>query len=73
MRGEPRVRTQSVLRRLAELNPGEYGDWSFPDLAEALADAGVTARKSDGVMVVRAADISRALTERDEERDNDDV
>jgi S-DNA-T family DNA segregation ATPase FtsK/SpoIIIE len=70
-RGEMRVRTQVVLRRLAELNPGEYADWSFQDLAEALATGGITARKSDGVMVVRAVDVARALTERDE--DDDDV
>jgi S-DNA-T family DNA segregation ATPase FtsK/SpoIIIE len=70
-RGETRVRTQIVLRRLAELNPDEYADWSFQDLAEALATGGITARKSDGVMVVRAADVVRALTERDQ--DNDDA
>ena len=71
-RGEMRVRTQIVLRRLAELNPDEYADWSFQDLAEALATGGITARKSDGVMVVRAVDVARALTERDEDNDNDD-
>jgi S-DNA-T family DNA segregation ATPase FtsK/SpoIIIE len=38
--GETRVRTQVVLRRLVDLNPDEYGDWSFQDLASALADAG---------------------------------
>lgn len=65
LRGEPRVRTQIVLRRLADLNPTEYGTWSFPDLADALTAVGITARKSDGVMVVRAADVSRALAERD--------
>jgi S-DNA-T family DNA segregation ATPase FtsK/SpoIIIE len=70
-RGETRVRTQIVLRRLAELNPDEYADWSFQDLAEALTTGGITARKSDGVMVVRAADVVRALTERDQ--DNDDA
>jgi S-DNA-T family DNA segregation ATPase FtsK/SpoIIIE len=73
MRGEARVRTQVVLRGLAELNPAEYGDWSFQDLSEALAANGVTARKSDGVMVIRAADVARALTDRDEERGDDDA
>jgi len=57
LRGERRVRTQGVLRRLAEHNPAEYEDWSFQDLAEALAAHGITARKSDGVMVVRASDV----------------
>lgn len=73
MRVEKRVRTQLVLRRLAELNPDEYADWSFQDLADALATGGIAARKSDGVMVVRAADVSHALTERDEDTgDGDD-
>jgi len=72
MRGEKRVRTQIVLRRLAELNPDEYADWSFSDLAEALATGGIAARKSDGVMVVRAADVAHALTERDEDDDDED-
>jgi S-DNA-T family DNA segregation ATPase FtsK/SpoIIIE len=69
MRGEMRVRTQIVLRRLTELNPDEYTDWSFQDLAEALAAGGIAAHKSDGVMVVRAVDVARALTERDEDDD----
>ncbi len=69
MRGEPRVRTQVVLRRLAELNPAEYGNWTFQDLRDALVIFGVTARKSDGVMVIRADDITQALTD----RDNDDA
>lgn len=71
MRGQPRVCTQVVLSRLAEHNPGEYGEWTFRDLADALAEDGVVARKSDGVMVVRAADITRALTERDRDREED--
>lgn len=69
LRGEARVRTQTVLRRLADLKPAEYGDWSFPRLAEVLAEHGLTAHKSDGVMVIRAAEVSRVLTN----RDNDDV
>jgi S-DNA-T family DNA segregation ATPase FtsK/SpoIIIE len=70
MRGQPRVRTQVVLARLAEHNPGEYAEWTFRDLADALADEGVLARKSDGVMVVRTADITRALTDRDQDGDD---
>jgi S-DNA-T family DNA segregation ATPase FtsK/SpoIIIE len=72
MRGQPRVRTQVVLARLAEHNPAEYADWTFRDLAETLAADGVVARKSDGVMVVRTADVARALTEREQEGDEDD-
>jgi S-DNA-T family DNA segregation ATPase FtsK/SpoIIIE len=72
VRGETRVRTQVVLRRLAELNPDEYEGWSFHDLRGALAEGGVAARKSDGVMVIRAADIARALAEREEDELDDD-
>ncbi|OLT18603.1 hypothetical protein BJF78_00225 [Pseudonocardia sp. CNS-139] len=70
--GETRVRTQIVLRRLADLNPAEYGEWSFQDLAAALVAAGLAARKSDGVMVVRAVDVVRALAERDADGDDAD-
>ena len=71
VRGEVRVRTQMVLRRLADRNPGEYGGWSFARLAEVLAEHGLTARKYNGTMVVRAADIAAALHRRatDEEGD----
>lgn len=73
MAGQRRVRTHTVLRRLADLNPNDYEDWSFQDLREALAGYGVAARKPDGVMVIRAADIARVLTERDDiEADDDD-
>jgi DNA segregation ATPase FtsK/SpoIIIE, S-DNA-T family len=72
LRGETRVRTQIVLRRLADLNPAEYDDWTFQDLSEALAAGGIAARKSDGVMVVRTADTNRALAERDKEEDDDE-
>ncbi|GAA1195389.1 zonular occludens toxin domain-containing protein [Pseudonocardia alaniniphila] len=72
LRGETRVRTQVVLRRLAELNVDEYGDWSFQDLSTALAAVGIAARKSDGLMVIRSADVARALAERDEDEDGGD-
>lgn len=45
MGGETRVRTQIVLRRLAELNPAEYDDWTFRDLAAALADYAIRPAK----------------------------
>lgn len=64
LRGEPRVRTQVVLARLIEHNPTEYEGWSLSRLAAVLAEHGVTARKSDGVKVIRAADIARALATR---------
>ena len=65
VRGELRVRTQMVLRRLAELNPGEYDSWSFARLGEVLAEHGLTARKYNGTMVVRAAEVVAALNRRD--------
>ncbi|MFN2495400.1 MAG: hypothetical protein ABR608_05780 [Pseudonocardiaceae bacterium] len=65
LRGERRVRTQVVLARLAELNPGQYEDWTFQTLAAVLAEDGIEIGKSDGVKVVRAEDVTRALTERD--------
>jgi S-DNA-T family DNA segregation ATPase FtsK/SpoIIIE len=64
LRGERRVRTQVVLARLAEHNPNEYENWSFTDLTAALATGGIEPRKSHGVMVVHAADITAALTHR---------
>ena len=65
LRGEARVRTQKVLARLAELNPGQYEDWTFQTLAAALAEHDIETGKSEGLKVVRADDITRALTERD--------
>jgi hypothetical protein len=64
MRGERRVRTQVVLSRLAEHDPDEYEGWSFTDLAAALAEHGITPRKSDGVKVIRQTDIANALADR---------
>lgn len=66
MRGEPRVRTQVVLMRLAELNPDEYQNWTFQNLATALGDYGIEAVKSHGVKVIRAVDVAGALADRDE-------
>jgi S-DNA-T family DNA segregation ATPase FtsK/SpoIIIE len=66
LRGETRVRTQMVLRRLVELNPAEYEDWTFRDLAAALADYEIRPAKHQGNKVVRAEDVTDALTERDE-------
>jgi len=65
LRGEQRVRTQVVLSRLAELNPGVYEGWSFQDLSAALGEYDIEPVKSGGVKVVRAADVAHALTYRD--------
>ena len=67
LQGEPRVRTQVVLARLAQHNPAEYEGWTFQRLTEVLAEAGLSARKSGGVMVVRAADVALALADRAED------
>jgi S-DNA-T family DNA segregation ATPase FtsK/SpoIIIE len=67
--GARRMLTRVVLTRLAELNPTEYEGWTFTDLKAALGEHGIEPIKSDGVMVVRADDITQALTLRDRERD----
>ncbi len=68
--GQARVRTQVVLARLAEHNPGVYADWTFGHLAEALAAEGLAAHKSDGVMVIRADDVALAIADRDTDGDD---
>jgi DNA segregation ATPase FtsK/SpoIIIE, S-DNA-T family len=70
MRGERRVRTQVVLARLAAHNPTVYEGWTTTDLRDVLADHGITVRKSDGVKVIRAEDITAALTHRSGSRDS---
>lgn len=67
LRGEPRVRTLTILSRLAELDPTTYEGWSFQDLTATLAEHGIEIRKSDGNKVVRADDVTQALTTRDTE------
>jgi len=64
LHGERRVRTQVVLTRLAELNPTAYEGWSFSDLKTALAHQGIEIGKSHGHSVVRADDITQAITQR---------
>ncbi|MGB6164407.1 MAG: hypothetical protein WCF33_00715 [Pseudonocardiaceae bacterium] len=60
-----RLRTQTVLTRLAEHNPEHYEGWTFTTLKTTLDEWGVAPVKSDGVMVIRAEDITQAITERD--------
>ncbi len=71
LRGESRVRTQVVLTRLAELNPTAYEGWSYSDLKTALAEVGIEIGKSHGHSVVRAHDVTHALTDRDENDDGE--
>jgi S-DNA-T family DNA segregation ATPase FtsK/SpoIIIE len=65
--GESRVRTQTVLARLAAHNAAAYERWTARDLRAMLRTHGVATRKSDGTMVVRAEDIAAALARRAED------
>jgi S-DNA-T family DNA segregation ATPase FtsK/SpoIIIE len=69
---DKRLRTQQVIGRLEMLRPSEYEGWTFSDLTSALAEYGITPVKSNGVMNVRADDITNAITERDENGDVED-
>jgi S-DNA-T family DNA segregation ATPase FtsK/SpoIIIE len=69
LREDKRVRTQVVLGRLAEHNAAEYEDWTPGDLKAALAEHHIEIAKSNGYSVVRAEDVTDALTQRDEERE----
>jgi DNA segregation ATPase FtsK/SpoIIIE, S-DNA-T family len=69
LNGETRLRTHVVLRRLTELNPDEYGEWTFRDLSAALADYDIQPAKIRGNKYVRASDVNEALAERDDEDD----
>ncbi|HEX6360689.1 hypothetical protein [Actinophytocola sp.] len=62
--GEPRMRTQVVVTRLAALNPTVYEGWSPTDLTAVLAEYRITPGKSNGVMVVRAEHVTNALNHR---------
>ncbi|MBF6046380.1 ATP-binding protein [Streptomyces sp. NRRL B-1677] len=62
----PRVLTQDVLKRLAALNEGAYGGWTFVDLKRVLDGTGAEPYKSDGRMVVGRDRILRALANRPE-------
>ncbi|MFB7254197.1 FtsK/SpoIIIE domain-containing protein [Streptomyces nojiriensis] len=62
----PRMLTQEVLQKLAALNPGEYREWTFPDLKEVLEAAGAAPYKSDGRMTVSRNKVAAALAARTE-------
>ncbi|WP_151477744.1 ATP-binding protein [Streptomyces albicerus] len=62
---EPRMRTQEVLQRLAERDPGTYREWHNSDLRELLEGFDAAPHKSDGVMVVDRQKVRDALAERD--------
>lgn len=67
-----RLRTMEVLSGLAALRPDEYAGWTFTDLSDALAEHDVKVAKSDGVRVVRAADVADAIARRATDDHGDD-
>ncbi|MFI9010150.1 FtsK/SpoIIIE domain-containing protein [Actinosynnema sp. NPDC053489] len=70
---EPRLRSAVVLSRLIEHDPDHYGDWSFKDLRAVLDRHDVPPRKYQGDSVVRADDITDAITRRDNDAADDDT
>lgn len=71
MGADKHIRTMVALSRLAELNPGQYGSWTSKTLRPQLDDVDVPIRKSHGDSVLRADDITHAITMRDQESDED--
>ncbi|MDT0469113.1 hypothetical protein [Streptomyces gibsoniae] len=70
-----RMRTQDVIYGLADLNPHEYGGWSFRDLRRVLDDCGHGEYTTGGgVMHVSRQRIVEAIADReaDSEGDADD-
>jgi S-DNA-T family DNA segregation ATPase FtsK/SpoIIIE len=70
--GDARLRTQEVLQRLAQRNPGEYRTWTFADLRQVLEPLGAAPHKSDGQMVVVRAKVESALAQRATDTDDGD-
>jgi S-DNA-T family DNA segregation ATPase FtsK/SpoIIIE len=64
LQGEPRVRTQEVLRRLGDIHPS-YREWTFPHLKAALEPHGAEPYKSGGIMMVSLQRVEEATAERD--------
>ncbi|MFF3871217.1 hypothetical protein [Streptomyces sp. NPDC001978] len=58
---EPRMRTQEVLRRLAERDPGTYRPWTSSDLRKFLDEFDAARHKSDCKMVVSRDRVRDAL------------
>lgn len=70
---EQHLRTAATLHALIDLNHGHYGDWTSKTFANALREAQIPIRKSDGQSVVRADDVTEAITLRDIERGDEDI
>lgn len=62
----PRMLTQEVLQRLAELDPRRYREWTHGDLKRVLEAAGAEPYKSDGRMVVGRDRVLKYLADREE-------
>ncbi|MCR3746661.1 hypothetical protein [Lentzea californiensis] len=69
---EQKIRTAVALRALIDLNTGHYGDWTSKTFAAALREAQVPIRKSDGDSLVRADDVTEAITLREIEQSAED-
>jgi len=70
--GVARMRTQEVLQRLAERNAAVYRDWTPQQLTAFLSEYNAEPRKSHGSMVVSAARIAEAITDRDDDWGDED-
>jgi S-DNA-T family DNA segregation ATPase FtsK/SpoIIIE len=65
---QPKMRTQDVIHGLVDLNPGQYGEWSFRDLRRVLDDCGHGEYKTGGgVMHVSRQRIVDAIADREED------
>ncbi|MFD3455816.1 hypothetical protein ACFWVC_27015 [Streptomyces sp. NPDC058691] len=60
------MRTQEVLQRLAQRNPGQYKGWTLGDLTSVLEEADAAPYKSEGLMVVALKRVEDAIAARDE-------
>jgi S-DNA-T family DNA segregation ATPase FtsK/SpoIIIE len=69
---DARLRTQEVLQRLAQRNPGHYRTWTFADLRQVLEPLGAAPHKSDGQMVVVRTKVTNALADRATDTDTGD-
>lgn len=70
---ETKMLTQDVLHRLADLNPTEYGSWTFRDLRRVLDDAGHGEYKTGGGRQHVSLDrILQAIEARDDDSPDDE-
>jgi S-DNA-T family DNA segregation ATPase FtsK/SpoIIIE len=70
---ETRMLTQDVLHRLQDLNPTEYGSWTFRDLRRVLDEAGHGEYKTGGGRQhVSLARILQAIEARDDDAQDDE-